>query len=126
MEFFISNNTQNDKILCDLKKLPIELEFDITNMFIMKMISLHPVMFKEELLLITSSIKYSTFLKLTKTNKGRSQISSKLSMIYRILSHRLCQKDHFNDVFTIFFGFKPEFFVLNIIKKINLHFHFHL
>ena len=118
MEFFISNNTQNDKILCDLKKLPIELEFDITNMFIMKMISLHPVMFKEELLLITSSSEYVNFLKLTKSNKGRSKIYSKLNMIYRILDFRFSKKEDFDYIFSIYFGFKPSFFVLNIIKNL--------
>ena len=118
MDFFISNNVQNDKLLCDIKKLPIEIEDEIINMFIMKMISLNPIIFKEELLL-TFSINYNSFLKLTKTKKGRSHILCKLNIIHRILSHRLCRNDNFDDLFRIHFGFKPAFVVLKIIKNFD-------
>ena len=118
MDFFILNNTENTKLLCDIKKLPIELEVDITNIFIMKMILLNPIIFKEELLLTTSSSEYVNFLKLTKSNKGRSKISSKLNMIYRILDFRFSKKEDFDYIFSIYFGFKPSFFVLNIIKNL--------
>jgi len=115
MESFLGGD--NDEIMRRIEYLPRELEFEIKNMFNMRMMKLNPVPFKHELLNL-SSIEYMKFDKLFESTLGKAKAFSKIKLVLNTKESRYV-KDSFNDIFYYQIGFLPNKIILNKLKTIS-------
>ena len=115
MDSFLGSD--NDEVMRRIENLPHELEFDIKNMFNMRMMKLNPVPFKCELLNL-SSIEYMKFDKLFESTLGKAKAFSKIKLVFNIKESRYV-KDSFNDIFYDQIGFLPNKMILNKLKAIS-------
>jgi len=111
----------DEKLFQKLSLLPEEIENEIKNMFYLMMISTNPLKFKDELILFKSSYNYRQFLKKNNTKINRAITKSKLDVILSIMNHRSCKKDNFDDIFMLYFGFRPFNGIINSLNHITIH-----
>ena len=107
----------NDEIMRRIEDLPHELEFEIKNMFNMRMMKLNPVPFKCELLNLSSK-EYMKFDKLFESTIGKATAFSRIKLVLNIKESRYV-KDSFNEIFYDQIGFLPNKMILNKLKTIS-------
>ena len=115
MDSFLGGD--NDEIMRRIEDLPHELEFEIKNMFNMRMMKLNPVPFKCELLNLSSK-EYMKFDKLFESTIGKATAFSRIKLVLNIKESRYV-KDSFNEIFYCQIGFLPNKMVLNKLKTIS-------
>ena len=116
MDIFVKEDG-NEVLMSLIKSLPEELENNINDIFLLRMMFLNPVPFKDELSVVFSK-KYCDFISLFETKIGLARVYAKIQVIYNILSSKYINED-FDEIFNDQIGFRPTLEIKNRLHKLQ-------